>query len=203
MQFPCPVSHVYTKEEGAASTGPLRGGVVEKFRRFPGVPESGLPPRRLFSAVFDHGAEDLRLFRNQQSPVRMEYVVERLRRCSAGGVPAPGEGGLGLPFDQSPVDCADSVFPEQGEAVAERAARGAGHVFRTDHRPSVGDVPDEIDPFKQFARPVVGVERDKIRILKQEAVQFVKSGLTEARTSLLSGFDVSNVVVGGISQYRQ
>ena len=36
-----------------------------------------------------------------------------------------------------------------------------------------------------------------------EKVQFIKSGLTKARTSLLSGFEVSNVVVGGVSQYRQ
>ena len=36
-----------------------------------------------------------------------------------------------------------------------------------------------------------------------EKVQFVKSGLTEAYTSLLSGFGVSNVVVGRVSQYRQ
>ena len=36
-----------------------------------------------------------------------------------------------------------------------------------------------------------------------EKVQFVKSGLTEACTSLLSGFEVSNVFVGRISQYRQ
>ena len=36
-----------------------------------------------------------------------------------------------------------------------------------------------------------------------EKVQFIKSGLTEACTSLLSGFEVSNVVVGRISQYRQ
>ena len=36
-----------------------------------------------------------------------------------------------------------------------------------------------------------------------EKVQFVKSGLTEACTSLLSGFEVSNAFVGRISQYRQ
>ena len=36
-----------------------------------------------------------------------------------------------------------------------------------------------------------------------EKVQFVKSGLTEACTSLLTGFEVSNVIVGKISQYRQ
>ena len=35
-----------------------------------------------------------------------------------------------------------------------------------------------------------------------EKVQFIKSGLTEACTSLLSGFEVSNVVVGRVSQYR-
>ena len=36
-----------------------------------------------------------------------------------------------------------------------------------------------------------------------EKVQFVKSGLTEACTSLLTGFEVSNVIVGKISQCRQ
>ena len=36
-----------------------------------------------------------------------------------------------------------------------------------------------------------------------EKVQFIKSGLTEACTSLLTGFEVSNVIVGKISQYRQ
>ena len=36
-----------------------------------------------------------------------------------------------------------------------------------------------------------------------EKVQFVKSGLTEACTSLLTGFEVSNVIVGKISPYRQ
>ena len=36
-----------------------------------------------------------------------------------------------------------------------------------------------------------------------EKVQFIKSGLTEACTSLISGFEVSNVFVGRISQYRQ
>ena len=36
-----------------------------------------------------------------------------------------------------------------------------------------------------------------------EKVQFMKSGLTEACTSLLSGFEVSNVFVGRVSQYRQ
>ena len=34
-------------------------------------------------------------------------------------------------------------------------------------------------------------------------VQFVKSGLAEACTSLLMGFEVSNVIVGKISPYRQ
>ena len=36
-----------------------------------------------------------------------------------------------------------------------------------------------------------------------EKVQLVKSGLTEACTSLLTGFEVSNVIVGKISQHRQ
>ena len=36
-----------------------------------------------------------------------------------------------------------------------------------------------------------------------EKVRFVKSGLTEACTSLLMGFEVSNVIVGKISSYRQ
>ena len=36
-----------------------------------------------------------------------------------------------------------------------------------------------------------------------EKVQFVKSRLTKACTSLLSGFEVSNAFVGRISQYRQ
>ena len=36
-----------------------------------------------------------------------------------------------------------------------------------------------------------------------EKVQFAKSRLTEAGTSLLSGFEVSNVFVERISQYRQ
>ena len=36
-----------------------------------------------------------------------------------------------------------------------------------------------------------------------EKIQFRKSGLTEACTSLLSGFEVSNAVVGRMSQYRQ
>ena len=35
-----------------------------------------------------------------------------------------------------------------------------------------------------------------------EKAQFVKNGLTEACTSLLSGFEVSNAVVGRMSQYR-
>ena len=47
---------------------------------------------------------------------------------------------------------------------------------------------------------------DEHRVLMDtviEKVQFVKSGLTEAYTSLLTGFEVSNVIVGKISQYRQ
>ena len=36
-----------------------------------------------------------------------------------------------------------------------------------------------------------------------EKVQFVKNVMTEACTSLLSGFEVSNAVVGRMSQYRQ
>ena len=47
---------------------------------------------------------------------------------------------------------------------------------------------------------------DEHRVLMDtviEKVQFVKSGLTEACTSLLTGFEVSNVIVGKISQYRQ
>ena len=36
-----------------------------------------------------------------------------------------------------------------------------------------------------------------------EKVQFIKSGLTEACTSLLIGFEVSNVTVKILSQYRQ
>ena len=36
-----------------------------------------------------------------------------------------------------------------------------------------------------------------------EKVRFVKSGLTKACTSLLMGFEVSNVIVGKISPYRQ
>ena len=47
---------------------------------------------------------------------------------------------------------------------------------------------------------------DEHRVLMDtviEKVHFIKSGLTEACTSLLTGFEVSNVVVGRISQYRQ
>ena len=47
---------------------------------------------------------------------------------------------------------------------------------------------------------------DEHRVLMDtviEKVQFVKSGLTKACTSLLMGFEVSNVIVGKISQYRQ
>ena len=47
---------------------------------------------------------------------------------------------------------------------------------------------------------------DEHRVLMDtviEKVQFVKSGLTEACTSLLSGFEVINAFVGRISQYRQ
>ena len=47
---------------------------------------------------------------------------------------------------------------------------------------------------------------DEHRVLMDtviEKVQFVKSGLTKACTSLLTGFEVSNVIVGKISQYRQ
>ena len=47
---------------------------------------------------------------------------------------------------------------------------------------------------------------DEHRVLMDtvvEKVQLVKSGLTEACTSLLTGFEVSNVVIGKISQYRQ
>ena len=47
---------------------------------------------------------------------------------------------------------------------------------------------------------------DEHRVLMDtviEKVRFVKSGLTEACTSLLTGFEVSNVIVGKISPYRQ
>ena len=47
---------------------------------------------------------------------------------------------------------------------------------------------------------------DEHRVLMDkviEKVHFIKSGLTEACTSLLTGFEVSNVIVGKISQYRQ
>ena len=47
---------------------------------------------------------------------------------------------------------------------------------------------------------------DEHRVLMDmviEKVQFVKSGQTEACTSLLSGFEVSNVIVGKVSQCRQ
>ena len=36
-----------------------------------------------------------------------------------------------------------------------------------------------------------------------EKVQSSKGGLTEACASLLTGFEVSNVIIGKISQYRQ
>ena len=36
-----------------------------------------------------------------------------------------------------------------------------------------------------------------------DKVQFTKSGLSEAYASLLTGFEVSNVIVGRISQCRQ
>ena len=36
-----------------------------------------------------------------------------------------------------------------------------------------------------------------------EKVRFAKSGLTEVCASLLTGFEVSNVIVGRISQCRQ
>ena len=47
---------------------------------------------------------------------------------------------------------------------------------------------------------------DEHRVLMDtviEKVQFTKSGLTEACTSLLTGFEVSNVIVEKISQHRQ
>ena len=47
---------------------------------------------------------------------------------------------------------------------------------------------------------------DEHRVLMDtviEKVQSVKSGLTEACTSLLTGFEVCNVIIGKISQYRQ
>ena len=47
---------------------------------------------------------------------------------------------------------------------------------------------------------------DEHRVLMDtviEKVHFVQSGLTEACTSLLTGFEVSYVIVGKISQYRQ
>ena len=47
---------------------------------------------------------------------------------------------------------------------------------------------------------------DEHRVLMDTIIekgQFAKSGLTEACTSLLSGFEVSNVIIGKISQYRQ
>ena len=47
---------------------------------------------------------------------------------------------------------------------------------------------------------------DEHRVLMDtviEKVQFAKSGLTEACTSLLTGFEVSSVIVGRISQCRQ
>ena len=36
-----------------------------------------------------------------------------------------------------------------------------------------------------------------------ERIQSAKSGLTEACTSLLTGFEVSNVIIKRMSQYRQ
>ena len=47
---------------------------------------------------------------------------------------------------------------------------------------------------------------DEHRVLMDtviEKVQSVKSGLTEACTSLLTGFEVNNVIIGKISQCRQ
>ena len=47
---------------------------------------------------------------------------------------------------------------------------------------------------------------DEHRVLMDtviEKVQFAKSGVTEACTSLLGGFEVSNVIIRKISQYRQ
>ena len=47
---------------------------------------------------------------------------------------------------------------------------------------------------------------DEHRVLMDtviEKVQFIKSRLTEACTSLLMGFEVSNVIVGKTSSYRQ
>ena len=47
---------------------------------------------------------------------------------------------------------------------------------------------------------------DEHRVLMDtviEKVQFMKGGLTEACTSLLTGFEVSNAIVEKISQHRQ
>ena len=108
-----------------------------------------------------------------------------------------GDGGQ-IPFGPQP-DTISEIYTTPGSG--ERHSLQGGNV----PIPSVTSVqPEAPDNLLEALRGTSIV--DEHRVLMDtviEKVQLVKSGLTEACTSLLTGFEVSNVVVGRISQYRQ
>ena len=106
--------------------------------------------------------------------------------------------GVRVPFGPQP-DTIPEIYTAPGSSERHSPQRGSVPV------PPVTSVqPKPPDNLLEALRGASIV--DEHRVLMDtviEKVQFVKSGLTEACTSLLTGFEVSYVIVGKISQYRQ
>lgn len=85
----------------------------------------------------------------------------------------PGVDGVGLAFYQSPVDRADFVFLENGQAALKSTVAGAGHVLGADQRAAEPLL--QVDDLRfQLGGFVVVVEGDDVRLRKHQVVgQFV------------------------------
>ena len=108
-----------------------------------------------------------------------------------------GDGGQ-VPFGPEP-DTIPEIYaaPESSERHSPKG--GNVHVL-----PVTSILPEAPDNLLEVLRGASIVDENcALMCTIIENVQFVKNGLTEACTSLLSGFEVSNTFVGRISQYRQ
>ena len=106
--------------------------------------------------------------------------------------------GARVPFGHQP-DTIPEIYTAPGSS--ERHSLQGGNV----PVPPVTSVqPEALDNLLEALRGASIMDEHRVIMgTVIEKVQFVKSGLTEACTSLLTGFEVSNVVVGKISRYRQ
>ena len=113
-------------------------------------------------------------------------------------VPTGTGDGAQVPFGPQP-DAIPEIYTAPGSSERHSLRGGSVPV------PPVTSVqPEAPDRLLEALRGASIV--DEHRVLMDtviEKVQFTKSGLTEACTSLLTGFEVSNVIIGKISQYRQ